>query len=93
HSHKHRLGLDGWLGPRATSRGIFDRKAAGMILQMTRGGRIVRRAMLFAEPSSAGKTTIALDTAQTLGLGVSPTVIAARASDLFSLSMSTMEAL
>ncbi|KAK0234039.1 TIP49 C-terminus-domain-containing protein [Armillaria fumosa] len=93
HSHIHGLGLDGRLGPSATSRGIFDRKVTGMILKMAQEGRIVGRAMLFAEPSSTGKTTIALDMAQTLGQDVSPTVIAASASNVFSSTVSKTEPL
>ncbi|KAK0233971.1 TIP49 C-terminus-domain-containing protein [Armillaria fumosa] len=92
HSHIDALGLDDPLGPMDNSQGTFDKKAAGLILKMVREGRIAGRAMLFVGPSSTGETAKALSMTQVLGLDVPPTVVAANASDVFSLSMSTMEA-
>ncbi|KAK0500927.1 hypothetical protein EDD18DRAFT_1067547, partial [Armillaria luteobubalina] len=89
HSHIHGLVLDDWLGPRANSRGTFDREDAGMTLKMAQESRKAGRATLLAGPSSTGKTvSIAYGMAQMLGLDVSPT-----ASDIFSLSMSKTKAM
>ncbi|KAK0500944.1 hypothetical protein EDD18DRAFT_1146677 [Armillaria luteobubalina] len=55
-------------------------------------GCLAGRAMLLPGPSSTGKTGIELGImAQTLGLDVSLTVIAASVSNIFSLPMSKME--
>ncbi|KAK0234004.1 TIP49 C-terminus-domain-containing protein [Armillaria fumosa] len=94
HSHIHGLGLDDRLEPRANSQGMVGQakaRKAGMILKMVQEGRIAGRAMIFAGPSSTGKTAIALGMVQTLDPGIPFTMIAT--SEVFSLSLSKMEAL
>ncbi|KAK9319094.1 TIP49 C-terminus-domain-containing protein [Lipomyces orientalis] len=97
HSHITGLGLesDTTLEPRRTSQGMVGqlkaRKAAGVILQMVKEGRIAGRAVLMAGPPSTGKTAIAMGIAQSLGEDVPFTMIAG--SEIFSLEMSKTEAL
>lgn len=67
------------------------RKAAAVILQMVREGKIAGRAVLIAGPPSTGKTAIAMGMAQSLGPDVPFTMLAA--SEIFSMEMSKTEAL
>ena len=67
------------------------RKAAGVILQMIRDGRIAGRAILIAGQPGTGKTAIAMGMAQALGADTPFTTIAA--SEIFSLEMNKTEAL
>ncbi|KAF9821501.1 hypothetical protein SFRURICE_014265 [Spodoptera frugiperda] len=71
HSHIRGLGLDDSLEPRAVSQGMVGqkmaRKAAGVILQMIREGKIAGRAVLLAGQPGTGKTAIAMGLAQALG--------------------------
>ena len=67
------------------------RKAAAVILQMVKDGKIAGRAVLIAGPPSTGKTAIAMGMAQSLGADVPFTALAA--SEIFSLEMSKTEAL
>lgn len=64
HSHIRGLGLDDALEARAVSQGMVGqanaRKAAGVILQMIRDGRIAGRAILIAGQPGTGKTAIAM---------------------------------
>lgn len=66
HSHIRGLGLDDALEPRPTSQGMVGqtaaRKAAGVILQLIREGRIAGRAVLIAGQPGTGKTAIAMGT-------------------------------
>ncbi|KAI9346783.1 ruvB-like 2-like protein [Zopfochytrium polystomum] len=95
HSHIRGLGLDDALEPRATSQGMVGqlqaRKAAGVILEMIKEGKIAGRAILMAGAPGTGKTAIAMGMAQALGQDVPFTMLAA--SEIFSLEMSKTEAL
>ncbi|KAK9476345.1 TIP49 C-terminus-domain-containing protein [Lipomyces japonicus] len=97
HSHITGLGLESesTLEPRQSSQGMVGqlkaRKAAGVILQMIKEGRIAGRAVLIAGPPSTGKTAIAMGIAQSLGEDVPFTMVAG--SEIFSLEMSKTEAL
>ncbi|KAJ3048692.1 RuvB-like 2 [Rhizophlyctis rosea] len=95
HSHIRGLGLDDALEPRTTSQGMVGqlqaRKAAGVILEMIKEGKIAGRAILMAGAPGTGKTAIAMGMAQALGTDVPFTMLAA--SEIFSLEMSKTEAL
>ena len=96
HSHIRGLGVDeDTLTPRASSQGLVGqeraRKAAAVILQMVKDGKIAGRAVLIAGPPSTGKTAIAMGMAQSLGSDVPFTMMAS--SEIFSLEMSKTEAL
>ncbi|KKY24890.1 putative transcriptional regulator [Phaeomoniella chlamydospora] len=96
HSHIRGLGVDvGTLEPRASSQGLVGqekaRKAAAVILQMAKDGKIAGRAVLIAGPPSTGKTALAMGMTQSLGPDVPFTTLTA--SDIFSLEMSKTEAL
>lgn len=67
------------------------RKAAAVILQMVKEGKIAGRAVLIAGPPSTGKTAIAMGMAQSLGSDVPFTMLAS--SEIFSMEMSKTEAL
>lgn len=95
HSHIRGLGLDDSLTARTSSQGMVGqkkaRKAAGVILQMIREGKIAGRAILIAGAPGTGKTAIAMAMAQALGNDTPFTSIAG--SEIFSLEMSKTEAL
>ncbi|KAI9189211.1 RuvB-like protein 2 [Blastocladiella emersonii ATCC 22665] len=95
HSHIRGLGLDDALEPRTTSQGMVGqlqaRKAAGVIVEMIKEGKIAGRAVLMAGAPGTGKTAIAMAMAQALGPDVPFTMLAA--SEIFSLEMSKTEAL
>ncbi|CAG8983617.1 hypothetical protein HYALB_00004639 [Hymenoscyphus albidus] len=96
HSHIRGLGVDpDTLEPRSSSQGLVGqeraRKAAAVILQMAKEGKIAGRAVLIAGPPSTGKTAIAMGMAQSLGIDVPFTMLAS--SEIFSLEMSKTEAL
>ncbi|KIV92719.1 RuvB-like helicase 2 [Exophiala mesophila] len=96
HSHIRGLGVDlATLEPRGTSQGLIGqtkaRKAAAVILQMVKDGKIAGKAVLVAGPPSTGKTALAMAMAQSLGPDVPFTMLAA--SEIFSLEMSKTEAL
>ena len=96
HSHIRGLGVDeDTLSPRSSSQGLVGqskaRKAASIILQMVKEGKIAGRAVLIAGPPSTGKTAIAMGMAQSLGADVPFTMLAS--SEIFSLEMSKTEAL
>ncbi|TPX72161.1 hypothetical protein SpCBS45565_g00631 [Spizellomyces sp. 'palustris'] len=95
HSHIRGLGLDDALEARTTSQGMVGqlqaRKAAGVILEMIKEGKIAGRAILMAGAPGTGKTAIAMGMAQALGTDVPFTMLAA--SEIFSLEMSKTEAL
>lgn len=83
------------LEPRSSSQGLVGqekaRKAAAVILQMAKEGKIAGRAVLIAGPPSTGKTAIAMGMAQSLGPNVPFTVLSS--SEIFSLEMSKTESL
>ena len=96
HSHIHGLGVDAaTLEARPSSQGLVGqekaRKAAAVILQMVKDGKIAGRAVLIAGPPSTGKTAIAMGMAQSLGPDVPFMMLAS--SEIFSLEMSKTEAL
>lgn len=95
HSHIRGLGLDDALEPRAVSQGMVGqksaRKAAGVVLQMIRDGKIAGRAVLLAGQPGTGKTAIAMGLAQALGPDTPFTSMAG--SEIYSLEMSKTEAL
>ncbi|KAG9240591.1 TIP49 C-terminus-domain-containing protein [Calycina marina] len=96
HSHIRGLGVHpDTLEPRAASEGLVGqekaRKAAAIILQMVKEGKIAGRAVLIAGPPSTGKTAIAMGMSQSLGADVPFTGLAS--SEIFSLEMSKTEAL
>ncbi|KAL4193602.1 hypothetical protein AMTRI_Chr06g177540 [Amborella trichopoda] len=95
HSHIRGLGLDANLQPRDSSQGMVGqvpaRKAAGLILQMIREGKIAGRAVLIAGQPGTGKTAIAMGLAKALGEETPFAMIAG--SELFSLEMGKTEAL
>ncbi|GMH39116.1 hypothetical protein BSKO_07014 [Bryopsis sp. KO-2023] len=95
HSHIRGLGLDDALEARAVSQGMVGqvaaRKAAGVILQMIREGKIAGRAVLLAGQPGTGKTAIAMGMAKALGEETPFAMMAA--SEIFSLEMSKTEAL
>uniref|UniRef100_A0A8C0R7V2 RuvB-like helicase n=1 Tax=Canis lupus dingo TaxID=286419 RepID=A0A8C0R7V2_CANLU len=95
HSHIRGLGLDDALEPRQASQGMVGqlaaRRAAGVVLEMIREGKIAGRAVLIAGQPGTGKTAIAMGMAQALGPDTPFTAIAG--SEIFSLEMSKTEAL
>ncbi|KAK7098346.1 ruvB-like 2 [Littorina saxatilis] len=95
HSHIRGLGLDDALEARQTSQGMVGqqdaRKAAGIILEMIKDGKIAGRAVMLAGQPGTGKTAIAMGMAQALGSDTPFTSIAG--SEIFSLEMSKTEAL
>jgi len=95
HSHIRGLGLSDELEPRETSQGMVGqkkaRRAAGVMVQMAKSGKIAGRAILIAGQPGTGKTAIAMGMAQTLGEGTPFTALGG--SEIFSLDMSKTEAL
>merc|ERR1711990_590457 len=95
HSHIRGLGLSDELEPRETSQGMVGqkkaRRAAGVMVQMAKTGKIAGRAILIARQPGTGKTAIAMGMAQTLGEGTPFTALGG--SEIFSLDMSKTEAL
>ncbi|KAF8414319.1 hypothetical protein HHK36_002320 [Tetracentron sinense] len=95
HSHIRGLGLDSGLEARGVSEGMVGqapaRKAAGVILQMIKEGKIAGRAVLLAGQPGTGKTAIAMGMAKSLGQETPFAMMAG--SELFSLEMSKTEAL
>jgi len=95
HSHIRGLGLDDALEARNVSQGMVGqkkaRRAAGIIMQMIKDGKIAGRAMLIAGQPGTGKTAIAMGIAQSLGADTPFTAMAG--SEIFSLEFSKTEAL
>ncbi|KAG4305474.1 hypothetical protein PORY_001030 [Pneumocystis oryctolagi] len=95
HSHIRGIGLDDSLEPRVSGDGMVGqeraRRAAGVLLQMIKEGKIAGRAILISGPPSTGKTAIAMGLAQSLGSEVPFTMISG--SEIFSLDISKTEAL
>lgn len=95
HSHIRGLGLDDSLEARKASQGMVGqaaaRRAAGIILEMIKEGKIAGRAVLIAGQPGTGKTAIAQGLAKALSKDVPFTAIAG--SELFSHEMSKSEAL
>ncbi|XP_057569438.1 ruvB-like 2 isoform X1 [Hippopotamus amphibius kiboko] len=112
HSHIRGLGLDDALEPRQVSQGMVGqlaaRRAAGVVLEMIREGKIAGRAVLIAGQPGTGKTAIAMEgqtgsgSRQNLSrssggmaqaLGPDTPFTAIAGSEIFSLEMSKTEAL
>lgn len=95
HSHIRGLGLDDALEARKVSQGMVGqtpaRRAAGIISQMIRDGKIAGRAVLLAGQPGTGKTAIAMGMAKALGEETPFAMM--NASEIFSLEMSKTEAL
>ena len=70
HSHIRGLGLDDSLDPRHVSQGMVGqaaaRRAAGVVVEMVKEGKIAGRAVLLAGTPGTGKTAIAMGMAQVL---------------------------
>merc|ERR1711990_178225 len=95
HSHIRGLGLDDTLDPRQVSQGLVGqkraRRAAGVVLEMIKEGKIASRAVLIAGQPGTGKTAVAMGMAQALGPETPFTSMAG--SEIYSLEMSKTEAL
>uniref|UniRef100_A0A1B6D3M9 RuvB-like helicase n=1 Tax=Clastoptera arizonana TaxID=38151 RepID=A0A1B6D3M9_9HEMI len=95
HSHIRGLGLDDSLEPRNVSQGMVGqltaRRAAGVVLNMVKEGKIAGRTVLLAGQPGTGKTAIAMALAQALGPDTPFTSMAG--SEIYSLEMSKTEAL
>ncbi|XP_071440779.1 ruvB-like 2 [Hetaerina americana] len=95
HSHIRGLGLDDCLEPRNVSQGMVGqltaRRAAGVVLEMIKEGKIAGRSILLAGQPGTGKTAIAMGLAQALGQDTPFTSMAG--SEIYSLEMSKTEAL
>ena len=95
HSHIRGLGLNDALEPRHTSQGMVGqlqaRRAAGIILEIIKEGKIAGRGVLIGGQPGTGKTAIAMGLAQSLGTDTPFTAISG--SEIFSLEMSRTEAL
>jgi len=95
HSHIRGLGLDDSLDPRPVSQGMVGqtqaRRAAGVVVEMVKEGKIAGRAVLIAGIPGTGKTAIAMGMAQALGTDTPFTAMAG--SEIYSLEMSKTEAL
>lgn len=95
HSHIRGLGLDSSLEARDSSEGMVGqlpaRRAAGLILQLIRQGKIAGRSVLLAGQPGTGKTALAMGIAKSLGAETPFASVAA--SELFSLDLSKTEAL
>jgi len=76
HSHIRGLGLDDALEARNVSQGMVGqvsaRRAAGVILEMIKEGKIAGRALLIAGQPGTGKTAIAMGK-QSYQLAITPT--------------------
>ncbi|EEA05055.1 ruvB-like DNA helicase, putative [Cryptosporidium muris RN66] len=95
HSHIRGLGLTDALEPKYSADGMIGqklgRKAAGIIVQMIRQGKIAGRAILLSGQPGTGKTAIAMAIAKAIGEDAPFTHISA--SEVFSLEMNKTEAL
>jgi RuvB-like protein 2 len=96
HSHIRGLGVEpDTLVPKPTAQGLVGqekaRRAAALIMQMVKEGKIAGRAVLIAGPPGTGKTAIAVGISKSLGSDVPFTTLSS--SDIYSLDMSKTEAL
>jgi len=95
HSHIRGLGLDDSLEPRQISQGMVGqsqaRRAAGIVLEMIKEGKIAGRALLLAGQPGTVKTAIAMGMSKALGADTPFTNMSA--SEIYSLEMSKTEAL
>eukprot|EP01101_Sappina_pedata_P001602 TRINITY_DN11684_c0_g1_i1.p1 TRINITY_DN11684_c0_g1~~TRINITY_DN11684_c0_g1_i1.p1 ORF type:complete len:460 (+),score=215.23 TRINITY_DN11684_c0_g1_i1:22-1401(+) len=95
HSHIRGLGLGKDMQAEEVSEGLVGqktaRRAAGLIVQLIKEGKISGRAILIAGQPGSGKTALAMGMAQSLGEGTPFNTLAA--SEIYSLEMSKSEAL
>jgi len=95
HSHIRGLGLDDALEARKSSQGMVGqetaRRAAGVVLEMIKEGKIAGRAILLAGQPGTGKTAIAQGIAKAVAKDIPFTQLAG--SEIFSHEMSKAEAL
>lgn len=80
HSHIRGLGINESLDPRQRAMGMVGqmeaRRAAGIILEMIKEGKIAGRAVLIGGQPGTGKTAIAMAMAKSLGEDVPFTMLA-----------------
>ncbi|XP_076039901.1 ruvB-like helicase 2 rept isoform X2 [Oratosquilla oratoria] len=95
HSHIRGLGLTDDVTPKACSQGMVGqmkaRKAAGIVQNMIKEGKLAGQAILIAGQPGTGKTAIAMGLSQSLGQDTPFTAISA--SEIYSLGMSKTEVL
>ncbi|EAN31180.1 TIP49 C-terminus family protein [Theileria parva strain Muguga] len=95
HSHITGLGLDENLTPKYQKDGLVGqiqaRRAAGVVVNMLKEGKIGGRAILLAGQPGSGKTAIAMAISKALGSDVPFTHI--NASEVYSMEMSKTESL
>ncbi|XP_955129.1 DNA helicase (ruvB-like protein), putative [Theileria annulata] len=95
HSHITGLGLDEYLNPKYQKDGLVGqlqaRRAAGVVVNMLKEGKIGGRAILLAGQPGSGKTAIAMAISKALGTDVPFTHI--NASEVYSMEMSKTESL
>merc|ERR1711963_604076 len=89
------LGLDDALEARNVSQGMVGqaraRRAAGVVMEMIKEGKIAGRSVLIAGQPGTGKTAVAMGMAQALGPETPYTSMAG--SEIYSLEMNKTEAL
>lgn len=95
HSHITGLGVSNGIEPLEVADGLVGqikaRRAASVVVQMIKEGKIAGRAILLAGQPGTGKTAIAMGMAQELGKETPFTNLSA--SEIYSLEMSKTEAL
>jgi len=95
HSHIRGLGVDRNMQPKQVGDGMVGqqaaRKAAQLVVQMVKDGKLAGRAVLLTGGPGTGKTAIANGMAQSLGSDTPFTHMSG--SEIFSLDMSKTEAL
>lgn len=95
HSHIRGLGLNDELAPKPAAQGMVGqlkaRRAAGVIQNMIKEGKLAGQAVLIAGQPGTGKTAIAMALSQSLGPDTPFTAISA--CEIYSLGMSKTEVL
>lgn len=95
HSHIRGLGLNDELAPKNAAQGMVGqlkaRRAAGVIQNMIKEGKLAGQAVLIAGQPGTGKTAIAMALSQSLGPDTPFTAISA--CEIYSLGMSKTEVL
>ena len=95
HSHIKGLGLDNNGKAKFIADGLVGqveaREAAGIVVQLIRGGKMAGKGILFAGPSGTGKTALAVAIARELGEDTPFTAI--NASEIYSTELKKTEIL